>query len=139
MNDWLISFHRLAKYRSIIDFVSYLILFSSFLLVIIDRHNRKETRPVSALSWSEIWFFIYALGYSLDKLASILEHGFKVFSAGLTNGLDAMSIPFFFVAAAYRFQSVIYEDPAAGDQAFAVLSCCAILMFPRLVFLPYWL
>lgn len=122
---------RVPKYRSIIDFGAFLVLFVSFLFVIIDRRNRRETRPVSALAYSEIWFFTYALGYSLDKIASIMEHGFRVFSAGLTNGLDAMSIPFFFVAAGFRLRSVIEDDAWASDTAFAVLSCSACIMFPR--------
>lgn len=75
-----------AKYRSIIEFFSFSILFISFLAVVIDRRNRHEHLPVSALSWKEVWFFIYTLGYSLDRIASVMEHGWSVYSAGLTNG-----------------------------------------------------
>ena len=74
-----------------------------------DRRNRHEHLPVAALTAHEYWFFFYALGYSVDKMASIAEHGWSVYSAGrplfigssgftsltmrrtgLTNGLDTM-------------------------------------------------
>jgi hypothetical protein len=34
----------------------------------VDRHSRYEHIPVSRLSAIEIWFFIYSIGYSVDKL-----------------------------------------------------------------------
>lgn len=101
--------------------------------MVIDRNRLHSTRPVSALSNKEVWFFVYALGYSLDKLASTMEHGWKVFSAGLTNGLDALCLPIFAVAFALRIHSVATNDAWSSDQAFAVLSTAAVLMFPRYV------
>ncbi len=82
----------------------------------------------------EWWFFLYALGYSLDKIASVMEHGWSVYSAGLTNGLDALCLPIFATAFGFRFHSIIYNDPWSADQCFAVLSVAACFLFPRLVF-----
>ncbi|GJN91595.1 hypothetical protein Rhopal_004618-T1 [Rhodotorula paludigena] len=125
---------RVPKYRSLIDSLTFLVLFVSFLLVIVDRHNRHEHLPVSALSAIEIWFFVYSLGYSLDKLASIAEHGWSVYAAGLTNGLDAASVPIYVAAFVLRAHSVFTNDARASDRAYAILSIAATLLFPRLAF-----
>lgn len=60
--------------------------------MVLDRKNRHEHLPVSALTGREWWFFLYTLGYSLDKIASVLEHGWSVYSAGLTNGTFTPSL-----------------------------------------------
>ncbi|BGP12722.1 hypothetical protein JCM10213_008860 [Rhodosporidiobolus nylandii] len=125
---------RVPKYRSMIEFGAFCVLFASFLLVIVDRHTRHEHTPVSAISAQEVWFAIYSLGYSLDKLASIAEHGWSVYAQGLTNGLDAASVPIYIAAFALRVHSVVTGDARASDRAYAILSCAACLLFPRLAF-----
>ncbi|SCZ90890.1 BZ3500_MvSof-1268-A1-R1_Chr1-3g02353 [Microbotryum saponariae] len=125
---------RVPKYRSLIDFSAFVVLFVSFIAVIMDRQNRHETLPVSKLSIHEKWFFLYALGFSLDKLASVAEHGFSIYAAGLTNGLDLMGIPIYAIAFGFRIRSILTEEAWASDQAYAVLSAAACLMFPRLAF-----
>lgn len=89
---------------------------------------------MSRLSAIEIWFFVYSIGYSVDKLASIAEHGWSVYAAGLTNGLDAASIPIYIAAFVLRAHSVITNDARASDRAYAILSTAACLLFPRLAF-----
>lgn len=117
-----------AKYRSMIDFLSFSILFVSFLHVVTDRHSREE---VIHLSLSEYWFFFYALGYSLDRSASIFEHGWHVFAMGLTTPLDILSVPIYVSAFVLRVRSVSLADSALSDRAYAILSCAACLLFPR--------
>ncbi|GAA5980633.1 hypothetical protein JCM10908_001716 [Rhodotorula pacifica] len=125
---------RVPKYRSMIELGNFLVLFASFLLVILDRHSRYEHIPVSRLSAIEIFFFVYSVGYSVDKLASIAEHGWSVYAAGLTNGLDAASVPIYIAAFVLRAHSVITNDARASDRAYAILSTAACLLFPRLAF-----
>ncbi|GAA5926471.1 hypothetical protein JCM3775_001027 [Rhodotorula graminis] len=125
---------RVPKYRAIIDNGNFIVLFVSFLLVIIDRHNRQDELPASELSFVEVWWWIYSLGYSLDKLASIAEHGWSVYAAGLTNGLDAASVPIYVAAFVLRLHSVAHNDMQASDRSYAILSIAACLLFPRLAF-----
>ncbi|BGP44774.1 hypothetical protein JCM10450v2_000588 [Rhodotorula kratochvilovae] len=125
---------RVPKYRALIDSLNFVVLFVSFLLVIVDRHNRFEHLPVAALTFVEVWWWIYSLGYSLDKLASIAEHGWSVYAAGLTNGLDAASVPIYVAAFFLRVHSVIQNDAKASDRSYAILSIAACLLFPRLAF-----
>ncbi|KAI5476360.1 nonselective cation channel [Pseudohyphozyma bogoriensis] len=125
---------RVPKYRAIIDFWSFVVLFGSFLAVIVDRQQRQENLPVAALTNHEKWFFLYALGYSLDRIASVMEHGWQVYSASLNGGLDALCVPIFAIAFGFRIHSIAFNDQGASDQAFAVLSCAACLLFPRLAF-----
>lgn len=60
-----------------------------------------------------------------------MEHGWSVYSAGLTNGLDALLLPIFACSFGFRIFSVLNNSGWAAEQAFAVLSCAACLMFPR--------
>ncbi|GAA6058694.1 hypothetical protein JCM10212_003382 [Sporobolomyces blumeae] len=122
---------RVPKYRSMIDSLSFAVLFFSFLHVIIDRHSREE---LVHLSTSEIWFFFYALGYSLDRSASIFEHGWHVFAMGLTTPLDILSVPIYVSAFVLRVHSFSSHDPVQSDRAYAILSCAACLLFPRIAF-----
>lgn len=73
-----LPFFFAAKYRAILEQFTFLVLFFSFLSVVLNHRRRDPDLPVSALSSHELWFFVYALGYSLDKLASIMEHGWSV-------------------------------------------------------------
>jgi len=124
---------RVPKYRAIIDNGNFIVLFVSFLLVIVDRHNRQDELPASELSFVEVWWWVYSLGYSLDKLASIAEHGWSVYAAGLTNGLDAASVPIYVAAFVLRLHSVAHNDMQASDRSYAILSIAACLLFPRCV------
>ncbi|GAA5976792.1 hypothetical protein JCM11641_000873 [Rhodosporidiobolus odoratus] len=125
---------RVPKYRSIIEFASFLVLFASFILVIVDRHAQDDSAPATAISFTEVWFFIYSLGHSLDKIASILEHGWSVYAQGLTNGLDAACLPIYIAAFVLRVQSLITGNAHTSDRAFAILSTAACILFPRLAF-----
>jgi hypothetical protein len=122
---------RVPKYRAVIEFCTFLVLFLSFLLVIVDRHSRYDGTPVSKLSWMEIWFFFYSLGYTLDKITSIAEHGWSVYAAGLTNGLDAASLPIYCCAFVLRAHSVYTNDASMSERSYAILSLAACLLFPR--------
>lgn len=93
--------------------------------------------PVDALSMHEKWFFFYGLGYSLDRLAGIAEHGWSVYASGLTNGLDLMTVPIIATAFVFRIHSVMSNQEWASEQAFAILSCAAVLLFPRWVPSPF--
>ncbi|KAK4058072.1 hypothetical protein OIO90_000811 [Microbotryomycetes sp. JL221] len=125
---------RVPKYRSIIENCSFLVLFISFVAVISEFHRRDEDMPVVALTKTEAFFFLYALGYALDRFGSIAEHGWSVYSAGLTNGLDMLAVPIFLVAFVFRVHSVARDNEWANNTAYAILSCAACIMFPRLAF-----
>jgi len=50
--------------------ISFLILFVLFIIAI-------ETSEVSKINISENLFMIYALGFTLEKIAAMQEHGIK--------------------------------------------------------------
>ena len=104
------------------------------MLVILARRQDHEPRHVTRITWLETWFALYVVGYAFDKLASIFEHGWNVFLAGLVNGLDIVCIPIFAVAMGCRVHSVVVGDAGSSDQGYAILSTAACLMFPRCVF-----
>lgn len=98
---------------------------------------------------------VYGLGFTLDKLASTLEHGWRVYSANvrclfslydlltsraqLWNGLDAALVGNFMTYAILRFIGIAHVASgevvnSANYWAVDILSLGALLLFPRLAF-----
>ena len=105
--------------------------------VITERRNVSSDAPVSK---AEIWLILYGLGLTLDKIASILEHGWTgtfhhvttmlvftyilVFTANMWNGLDFC----------FCFSFIVYFSlvvSGKGEEGHAILACGAVLLFPR--------
>lgn len=89
----------------------------------------------------EIWYNVFTIGFAVDKLGSILEHGWLVFIANLWNGFDAAFILGHLVYLALRIAGLVYlshydlKSHWLNEQSHQVLSCLAILIFPRLAFI----
>lgn len=104
--------------------------------------ERQGLHLGAPITGAEIWFIVYAAGITLDKVASILEHGWtgelvsripadvsysrgrSVFTANMWNGLDA----------SFSLCFLVYAGLLAGGRselAHTVLACGAILLFPR--------
>ena len=100
---------------------------------------REINKPPNGWEW---WFIVYGLGFTLDKVCSTLEHGWKgtlrqstriskahapaVFASNLWNGLDALFCVTF-------LSYLILLCCGEFVQHHNVLSCAAIFLLPRLV------
>ncbi|KIM89733.1 hypothetical protein PILCRDRAFT_812533 [Piloderma croceum F 1598] len=115
---------KVPRVRQALETIYFLVLFASFFVVLQQRRNLSSDAPVSK---AEIWLILYGLGLTLDKIASILEHGWTVFTANMWNGLD-----FCFCCSFIVYFSLVVSGK--GEEGHAILACGAVLLFPRLAF-----
>ncbi|EOR01157.1 hypothetical protein E3P92_01765 [Wallemia ichthyophaga] len=118
---------KVPRIRSVIEYVNFCILFALFVFAI-------ESNEQHSFNIIEIGFIFYALGFTLEKLASTQEHGWKVYSANLWNGFDLLFIIDFLHYLAFRVYGIWYDHPKYSLLGLEVLSCAAALLFPRLAF-----
>lgn len=118
---------KVPRIRSALEYFNFLILFITYVLAI-------EGMADTHLNWREGIFIVYALSFSLDKLAAIREHGLKVFSSSLVNGFDLVFMLIYAVYLTARTYGFHYGDPAALALGSDWLAMGALLIFPRLAF-----
>ncbi|KAG0150562.1 hypothetical protein CROQUDRAFT_72833 [Cronartium quercuum f. sp. fusiforme G11] len=135
-NAPLLNHYRLGvpRNRAALEYFHYGILIASYVATM-------QTRELNRMNGYEIWFNIFTLGFALDKLGSILEHGWRVFIANLWNGFDAAFILSFLVYLGLRTAGLFYvahydvKSYWLNEQSHQILSCLAIIVFPRLAFI----
>ncbi|KAH9457577.1 hypothetical protein Pst134EA_021450 [Puccinia striiformis f. sp. tritici] len=135
-NAPLLNHYRLTvpRNRAALEYFHYAILILSYVTTL-------QTRQLNKMNGFEIWFNVFTIGFAADKLGSILEHGWLVFIANLWNGFDAAFILGHSIYLALRITGLVYlshyelESHWLNEQSHQVLSCLAILIFPRLAFI----
>ena len=113
--------------RNAIEIAHFIILLTLYL-------SLMSHRDPSDFSWLEVAFCVYAFGWILDQIATILEHGWKVYTQNLWAFLDvtfAIIYAFYFVL---RVRAHVANDEEAALTAFDVLSIGAPVLVPRLAF-----
>ncbi|KAF9075354.1 receptor-activated Ca2+-permeable cation channel [Rhodocollybia butyracea] len=113
--------------RSLLEYINFLILFVLFVLAI-------EWNIEDKLNAPEITFMIYALGFCLEKVAAMQEHGIQVYFKGTWNGFDLAFVTTFMFYAILRVYGVFYHSLWARSTGIDCLALIACLMFPRLAF-----
>ncbi|KAF2086252.1 hypothetical protein K490DRAFT_18055, partial [Saccharata proteae CBS 121410] len=125
----ILNHYRLIvpRTRNVVDICQFVLL---LLLYAITMTNRDHTQ----WTWEETIFSIYAAGWVVDELATILEHGWSVYTQNLWSFLD---ITFVFIYLAYlvlRIHGWIHDNLEMGRQALDILSVAAPVLLPRLAF-----
>ncbi|OCF56114.1 hypothetical protein L486_06055 [Kwoniella mangroviensis CBS 10435] len=118
---------KVPRVRSMLEYVNFLVLFTLYVIAI-------EGLDANRLNGRELAFIIYALAFSLDKLAAIREHGLKVFSSSLVNGFDLVFMLIYAVYLGARTYGFHYHDQNALELGSDWLAIGAVLIFPRLAF-----
>ncbi|WRT69282.1 uncharacterized protein IL334_006266 [Kwoniella shivajii] len=118
---------KVPRVRSMMEYMNFLVLFTLYVIAI---EGLQEDR----LNGREVCFIIYALAFSLDKLAAIREHGLKVFSSSLVNGFDLLFMLIYAVYLGARTYGFHYNDQSALELGSDWLAIGAVLIFPRLAF-----
>ncbi|KAJ3866320.1 hypothetical protein EV359DRAFT_36901, partial [Lentinula novae-zelandiae] len=113
--------------RSVLEYTNFLILFVLFILAI-----EWNTRDV--LNAPEVIFMVYALGFCLEKVAAMQEHGIQVYFKGTWNGFDLAFVTTFMLYAILRLYGVFHHSLWARSTGIDCLALIACLMFPRLAF-----
>ncbi|KIR28612.1 hypothetical protein I309_02538 [Cryptococcus deuterogattii LA55] len=118
---------KVPRYRSMVEYVNFLVLFILYVIAI-------EGLVESHINGREWAFIIYAMAFSLDKLAAIREHGLKVFSSSLVNGFDLVFMIIYAVYLGARSYGTRYHNEYALGLGADWLAIGAVLIFPRLAF-----
>ncbi|KAI0305818.1 hypothetical protein B0F90DRAFT_1923547 [Multifurca ochricompacta] len=119
---------KVPAIRSVLEYLNFLILFLLFIVAV-------ELNEVDHLNAWEVAFMIYSLGFSLEKVAAIQEHGIRVFFTGTWNGFDLAFIPIFCTYGILRIYGIFHPTGSwakeVGIDSLALIAC---LLFPRLAF-----
>lgn len=121
---------KVPAIRSVLEYFNFLILFVLFVIAI-------ETSEVNKINISEGLFMIYALGFTLEKIAAMQEHGIKVYFKGTWNGFDLAFVTTFCIYTSLRIYGVYHHRAWARTLGIDFLALIACLMFPRLAFVTF--
>lgn len=118
---------KVPAIRSVLDYFNFLVLFILFVVAI-------ELNETSRINIPETLFMLYGLGFALEKLATMQEHGITVYFKGTWNGFDLAFVTTYCVYAFFRLYGVYGHKHWAQDLGIDFLAVIACLMFPRLAF-----
>ncbi|KAI0816960.1 hypothetical protein BC628DRAFT_1404843 [Trametes gibbosa] len=121
---------KVPAIRSVLEYMNFLTLFVLFVFAL-------EYSVLDKLNIAEIIFMIYALGFTLEKVAAMQEHGIKVYFKGTWNGFDLAFVTLYCTYAAMRFIGVYDDKRWAKEMGINCLALIAVLMFPRLAFVTF--
>ncbi|KAG7444990.1 uncharacterized protein BT62DRAFT_933403 [Guyanagaster necrorhizus] len=118
---------KVPAIRSVLEYMNFLILFVLFVTAI-------EINQLDSINAAEMAFLIYGLGFSLEKVAAMQEHGMQVYFKGTWNGFDLALVTTYLIYAILRVYGVYHHDPWARKAGIDCLALIACLLFPRLAF-----
>ncbi|KIJ65577.1 hypothetical protein HYDPIDRAFT_88419 [Hydnomerulius pinastri MD-312] len=118
---------KVPAIRAVLEYINFLILFVLFVVAI-------EMNERHCINTPEAIFMIYALGFTLEKLAAMQEHGIRVYFKGTWNGFDLAFVSAYFIYAIFRIYGIVYNQRWAQDLGIDSLAVIACLLFPRLAF-----
>ena len=125
----LLNHYRLIvpRTRNFLDICQFITLLTLFILVMENRDDAKFTTY-------ELIFCIYAFGWTLDEFASMLEHGWQVYTQNLWSFLDLTFAIIYGVYLVLRLHGLVTNNDKLGQQALELLSTGAPVLLPRLAF-----
>ena len=128
--------YRLAvpRTRNVLEICHFLILLTLYILVF----SRRKRHLTTSYTTLELIFDIYAAGWVLDQFASILEHGWQVYSQNLWAFLDVGFSLIYTIYLILRLHALTianeHESVVLARTALDILSVAAPILIPRLAF-----
>lgn len=125
----LLNQYRLIVPRisNILDVCQFLVLLFLYVLVMVDERYATFTGY-------ELCFCVYTLGWSIHEFATILEHGWKVYTQNLWSFLDASFAIIYVVYFFVRIYGIAAGDLRVCRTALEILATGAPVLIPRLAF-----
>ncbi|KAI1329575.1 nonselective cation channel [Xylariaceae sp. FL0255] len=125
----LLNQYRLIvpRTRNALEIIQFIILLAVYLWFMMERNPEY-------LSVSEVAFMVYAFGWVLDQFATILEHGWTVYTQNLWSFLDVMFAVVYWVYLILRIHGWRTGSLEPAQQALDVLAMGAPVLVPRLAF-----
>ncbi|KAI8635151.1 nonselective cation channel [Xylariaceae sp. FL1651] len=124
LNQYRLIVPRTRNTLEIIQFITLLVLYLLFML-------ERNPNHVSVL---EIAFSVFAFGWVLDQFATILEHGWSVYTQNLWSFLDVMFALVYWAYLILRIHGWRTGSLGPSQQALDVLALGAPVLAPRLAF-----
>lgn len=118
---------RVPRYRNIMSTLSFAVLLSLFVAVLVQRSIEITTL--------EVVFWFWAAGFMLDEIVGFNEQGFSLYLASFWNTFDLGILLILLVHLALRIYGIVMPDVkkhTVANMAYDVLAADAILLFPRL-------
>lgn len=119
--------------RNIIEVVQFVILLVLYILTMVNKSRSKGSLHTQ-FTTLELVFVIYAMGWNLDEIASVSEHGWTVHTENLWSFLDITFVLIFSVYFCTRMHGLVLHDPSTGWLAECILAMAAPVLLPRLAF-----
>ncbi|CAE6367254.1 unnamed protein product [Rhizoctonia solani] len=113
--------------RGVLEYINFVLLFILFVVAL-------ELNEKSTINMPECLFMIYGLGFVVEKLAAMQEHGIKVYSSNLWNGFDMAFVTVYFSYAGLRLYGIHWDEAWARELGIDILAVVAVIVFPRLAF-----
>lgn len=128
-NAPLLNQYRLSvpRIRNIMDVAQFVLLLFLYIFTMSNRDGLRFT-------WYELVFCVYAFGWVLEEFASILEHGWEVYTQNLWSFLDFCFCIIYGVYLILRLRGKTIGNDQLGEQALTVLATAAPVLIPRLAF-----
>ncbi|KAK6206556.1 hypothetical protein LQW54_007626 [Pestalotiopsis sp. IQ-011] len=125
----LLNQYRLIvpRTRNLLEIMQFIILLALYLAFMAERDAER-------FSFLELAFSVYAFGWVLDQFATILEHGWNVYTQNLWSFLDVMFALVYWAYLILRLHGWVTDDIGPGQQALDVLAIGAPVLIPRLAF-----
>ncbi|TLD22804.1 hypothetical protein PspLS_07408 [Pyricularia sp. CBS 133598] len=125
----LLNQYRLIvpRTRNVLELIQFIILLSLYLAFMAER-------DASRVSGIEICFAVYGFGWVLDNFATILEHGWQVYTQNLWSFLDVIFSAIYWGYLIVRLYGLHMGLQNPGQQALDVLAMGAPVLIPRIAF-----
>lgn len=118
---------RVPRYRNILSTLSFAILLTLFVAVLVERSLEITTL--------EVIFWFWSAGYMLDEIVGFNEQGLSLYIASFWNTFDLGILLLLLVHLVLRLYGILMPDVRkhyVANMAYDVLAADAILLFPRL-------
>ncbi|KAI4140043.1 MAG: hypothetical protein L6R39_005981 [Caloplaca ligustica] len=125
----LLNQYRLTipRIRNALDICQFIVLLTLYLLVM--KHHKHSYMAVP-----EVAFCVYACGWVLDEFASMVEHGWQVYTQNLWSFLDFTFALIFLLYFLLRIHDLSTGIAATQHRALDILATGAPVLIPRLAF-----
>ena len=110
-----------------VDMFQFLVLLALYFLLMTHRDGNK-------LTVYELLFGVYSFGWVLHEFATILEHGWQVYTQNLWSFLDAGFSIVYGLYLVLRLHGLAAGHPGTSRTALEILTTAAPLLIPRLAF-----
>ena len=140
----LLNQYRLIvpRTRNVIEVVNFCILLLLYVLLMVHKPRTSGGNVTAEYTTYELLFDVYAAGWVLDQFASILEHGWQVYSQNLWSFLDVGFSAIYITYLIMRMHAFARYHSVGDHEAFVKLSHTALdilsvgapILIPRLAF-----